>query len=327
MARTAHHFFCDLAEAARRLRSGEPVAIPTETVYGLAAPIDSPSAVETVFRLKERPFFDPLIVHVSRADELDVFCAGEVPSSVKILAARFWPGPLTLVVPRRADLNPMICAGLPTVGVRCPAHPFARRLIRSVGVPLAAPSANKFTRTSPTSAEHVRAAWPESELFVLDGGRSSVGIESTVLRATDDGLTAYIEILRPGIIGEREIVAALSACFKSVSITAVDNNLAPGQTPEHYRPGVPLVIAASRTPLAPGALSEIAVRLGIPTGVPEELVLNSEAVLAARELYAGMHRLSALRPSFILVRKTPEQSGGAWEAIWDRLDRAASLTL
>jgi len=308
-------------EAARRLSSGEVVAIPTETVYGLAAAINQPAAIERVFLLKERPFFDPLIIHVSDKSQLETI-AKEIPATARRLADRFWPGPLTLVLPRKSEINPMICAGLDTVGVRCPAHPMTLEIIRKTGVPLAAPSANKFTKTSATTAAHVRGIWGPDELFVVDGGPCEIGIESTVVRVNDS--PARIEILRPGMIGEIELRAAAP----EAAIGYVATGASPGNTPEHYQPAIPLVlIPAESFPPDTSRLQEICSRLGVESPHYSVLDLGERPAIAARKLYSELHRLSESEAALLFYVRTPETLGGEWRAIQDRLKRAASLDL
>ena len=159
--------FSDISRARNALRGGDVVGMPTETVYGLAAPISNEAGIRRIFEVKDRPFFDPLIVHIASFAQLDLVVQ-DFPPLAQLLTQAFWPGPLTIVLPRSEAVNPLICSGLPTVGVRMPRHLLALRLIRSVGEPLAAPSANKFGRTSPTSAAHVRAEFPGASLGHAD---------------------------------------------------------------------------------------------------------------------------------------------------------------
>ncbi len=313
----------DISEGVRLLRAGMPVAIPTETVYGLAARIDDGAAIERLFRLKNRPFFDPLIVHITGIDDVSLV-AREFPEAARRLAAELWPGPLTIVLPRRDDLNPMICAGLDSVAVRAPAHPAARRIIRRLGVPLAAPSANKFSKTSPTSAAHVRSNFSDDEVFVVDAGPCPVGIESTVVEVSQSSGGVLVEILRPGMIGEEEIKRALPGASVGMRASAAS----PGNTAEHYRPAIPLVICdESHWPLSAADSARIISALGIRGGRHDELVLDSNAALAARQLYSELHRLGAGSADFLAVVRRNKMCGSHWEAVWDRLRRAASLAL
>ncbi|NDF16271.1 threonylcarbamoyl-AMP synthase, partial [bacterium] len=189
----------ELERAKARLEGGGVVALPTETVYGLAASIRSEEGIKKIFAIKERPFFDPLIVHISDLEQKKQVIS-EWPPLADFLAKRFWPGPLTLVLPKHPSLNPLITSGLDTVGVRMPAHPIARQLIEKCGFPLAAPSANKFGKTSPTKAEHVRKGFEKEDLLILDGGQSEVGLESTVVALAREGDKDVVTILRPGAV-------------------------------------------------------------------------------------------------------------------------------
>jgi L-threonylcarbamoyladenylate synthase len=245
-----------------------------------------------------------------------------------MLAEEFWPGPLTLVLPRKANLNPMICAGLPTVGVRLPRHPLARRLIRRMGVPLAAPSANRFGKTSPTSAAHVRGEWPEDQVFVLEGDTADIGIESTVVRVVETADGHTVEILRPGFIGRSQILSAAQRRGVRLAVRRVENILAPGQTPQHYQPRLPLlIVAAQRLPLRAEDLLALQERWGLTGTRHEILPLNENPALAARELYAQLHELSSQDTDFLLVAWKEEYSSDLWEAVWDRLNRASSFSI
>ncbi|MFN8391467.1 MAG: L-threonylcarbamoyladenylate synthase [Bdellovibrionota bacterium] len=313
-----------LTHAAALLQSGHPVAMPTETVYGLAAPIDNPQAIEKIFTLKERPFFDPLIVHVSRIEDVRLV-AKDLCGAARALGNAFWPGPLTLVLPRRDDLNPMICAGLDTVGVRIPNHPLARRLIRKAG-PLAAPSANKFGKTSPTTVQHVRAEWSEADLFALEGAQSTIGIESTVIRVNESHENVRVEILRPGFIGESEVLKALDGYSKPVEVVRLESNLSPGHTPEHYQPKIPLVFVSEGSfPLSAEQVKKVRDHFRLSGVKYAEVLLNANPAVAARELYSQLHDLATGGTDFLVVVSKPHQRGDLWDAIWDRLDRAASL--
>src|SRR5271169_4782244 len=183
-----------ISDAAAKIRSGELVVFPTETVYGLGANALDPSAVRKIYVLKGRPATSPLIVHVSSIDQAREFAAAW-PEDAERLAREFWPGPLTLVLPKKPTIPEEVTAGLPTVGLRMPRHPIALALLREAAVPIAAPSANRFTQLSPTTAQHVREAFGKDTPFLLDGGPCEVGLESTVIAVTKDGL----EVLRPGM--------------------------------------------------------------------------------------------------------------------------------
>jgi L-threonylcarbamoyladenylate synthase len=321
----------ELLKARDRLLSGDVVAIPTETVYGLAASIDSDAGLRKVFALKERPFFDPLIVHVSSLKEA-ASVVKEWPPLADFVARMFWPGPLTLVLPKADRINPLITSGLDTVAVRYPAHPLAQELIRLTGTPLAAPSANKFGRTSPSSAEHVRTEFTGHTLQVIDGGECEVGIESTVVAfgKGPDG-EDELQILRPGGITEEMLKEKLQKWFGATSVRRMASEASPGHLKHHYMPKIPLVIVSEDEPS--GLFRETKKRIQEELGLaqirtPMELNLNEEAPQAARELYGEMRRQAESGADLLYVRRRKTQlDQGLWQAIWDRLTRAASLDL
>ncbi len=315
-----------LAACAAQLAAGRTVAIPTETVYGLAARIDRPAAIQSVFTLKERPSFDPLIIHIADQTQLKELVA-EWPPLADALAKAFWPGPLTLVLPKHPSLNPAITSGLETVGVRMPDHPLTLELIRTTG-PLAAPSANKFGHTSPTRAEHVRHEFAREiangDILVLDGGPSEVGVESTVLRVTSDRL----EILRPGGVTADQIRASLAAEGLDVSVEtpARNDRRSPGHLEHHYMPQKPLVWSLEELTQTPLDTTAIARRLGLPTAAKATVIaLNEDPRLAARELYHQFREADFSTAEFIVVRLPRSRTDGLWSAITDRLKRAAQL--
>lgn len=315
-----------LAEARRILKGGGVVGMPTETVYGLAARIGDPQAVKSIFTLKTRPFFDPLIVHIARHAQLAQLAA-EVSDAADHLAKHFWPGPLTLVLPRRASINPMISAGLPTVGIRMPSHPLARRLISQVGEPLAAPSANRFGKTSPTTAAHVRREFND-EVFVLDGGSAHVGLESTVLAVEESHGAVKLHILRPGIVTAEQVREIFSDWHQPVTVSTGIDRRSPGHTNQHYVPDIPLILYHSD---AVAALEQAVEQLKANGRIKEdrraELRLNPDPLLAARELYASLRTLGESGAELIVCEVQQWQHGGAWEAIWDRLMRAAEVKI
>lgn len=235
-----------LQAAAARLRAGELVAFPTETVYGLGASIACETALDRVFLVKGRPHTDPLIVHVTGWADLEplVCMSHSVRKIARVLVDAFWPGPLTLVLPASPGVSMRVRAGGMTVGVRCPQHPIARRLLELAGVPVAAPSANRFAHVSPTSADHVLNDLGATGVWVVDGGRSSVGIESTVVSVTDTAVT----VLRFGAVTAealRECLRRRSLFIDVMESTGAVNNkvrLAPGQFPKHYSPDRPAAV-------------------------------------------------------------------------------------
>jgi len=322
----------DLQSAQRAFSQGKLVAIPTETVYGLAAPIFNEKLIHRIFEVKERPFFDPLIVHIGRFKEIDEL-AENFNSLEWALAKRFWPGPLTLITRKKKIVSDLITSGLEKLGIRMPAHPLARRLIRTIGAPLAAPSANKFGRTSPTTAEHVRSEFSETDVYLLDGGPSEIGIESTVCEARLENSKAVIKILRPGKITEQDFkdFFEMNLSFSSFEIIHSASAAAPGQLENHYQAKIPLVITAdhptqtqiefiqTRLKLTPATISTNAHFA--------ELRLSDQASIAARQLYSSMRELSESGNNWMYVRRSIQRSDELWASIWNRLQRASSLEI
>ena len=300
----------DIARAARLIRDGRLVAFPTETVYGLGADATSPEAVAGIFAAKGRPRFNPLIAHVASLEA--AVAEGELPAAALRLAARFWPGPLTLVVPRRRDgsVCDLACAGLAGVGLRVPSHPLALALLRAVGRPVAAPSANLSGRLSPTTAGDVVADLGDTVDLVIDGGRCPVGVESTIV-----GFVGEVPVLlRPGGLGREEVEAVLGRSLAP----AGPGIAAPGMLASHYAPNAPLRLEAAR--LEAGELG-----LGFGAALPGatlDLSPSGDLGEAAANLYAFLRRLDARAPACIAVASIPARGLGA--AIGDRLRRAAA---
>lgn len=331
-----------LAKAKTILDEGGVIGLPTETVYGLAARIDIPSAVEKIFTTKERPFFDPLIVHVASIEQAKKVTAYWGPAS-QALAEAFWPGPLTMILPRDPSVNLMITAGLDSVGIRMPNHPLALELLRQVGVPLAAPSANKFGRTSPTSASHVRVEFKNENVFVVDGGDSQIGIESTVLLVRHLPDKVMLSILRRGHILKSDLEKVLSEKgFTYEFVEQVDKRESPGHMKHHYMPPVPLIVCTDKNRTPQSVLQEVNEKIG---QLPDEiesikiikpqggihsfqiLKLSEDPLLATREFYGKLREVAAQGPDCILFYREPHQGGERWESLFDRLNKAASLIL
>ena len=317
-----------LNKARDRLLKGDVVGIPTETVYGLAASIESEAGLRKIFSLKSRPFFYPLIVHVASLKQAQSLVR-EWPPLADFLARIFWPGPLTLVLPRAEAVNELITSGLETVALRMPAHPVALDLIKITGVPLAAPSANRFGRTSPSRAEHVKSEFQGADLLVIDGGECDVGVESTVIsveeRADGSGL---VQILRPGGVTEEMLTKKLEMWSKPVSVAKTASEASPGHLKHHYMPDIPLVIVRldEQAGLSKATKLEVERVSGKKIARAVELVLDEDPTQAARELYAELRRLAKTGADAIYVHE-PESTDGLWAAIWDRLSRAASVDL
>ena len=298
-----------IAAAAQVLRGGGLVAVPTETVYGLAARADSAAAVAAIYRAKGRPDFNPLIVHVLDVAEAERLA--EFDARARLLEEHFWPGPLTLVLPRRGDagLAEAVTAGLPTVALRSPAHPAMREVLSATGLPLAAPSANRSGGVSPTEAAHVAASLGGKVDLILDGGQCAQGIESTIVALRREGW----EILRPGPIEAAQISEVLGSQSPPMALAGIE---APGQLASHYAPGKPVRLNA---PIA--AVDEFHIGFAAVTG-HLNLSPSGDLVEAAARLYAALHQAAAAPCPRIAVAPIPEEGIGA--AINDRLRRAAA---
>ncbi len=294
--------------AAAELRAGGLVAFPTETVYGLGANALDAAAVERIFERKKRPKTSPLIVHVASLEAARAL-AREWPATAEALARRYWPGPLTLIVQKCAAIPDIVTAGLPTVGLRMPAHPAALELLRAAGVPVAAPSANAFTELSPTMAEHVRLG---DDLPVLDGGACAVGIESTVL-----SLAGYPRLLRPGAISLAELEARIGPIESGGTAVPEGAHESPGQHLRHYRPRTRLFFADGEFPAGRGAwLYRREVRPGA-----EPVRMPDDPAGYAAGIYAILHDLDGRGLDWIAVEPLPESA--EWAGVADRLTRAA----
>ncbi|HEY0868313.1 MAG TPA: L-threonylcarbamoyladenylate synthase [Fimbriimonas sp.] len=296
----------NIAQAARFLREGVLIGMPTETVYGIAAQADDPEAVQHVFRLKGRPADNPLIVHIAGLSQLREV-ARVVTDAAKRLTERFWPGPLTVVLPKNPRIPHIVTAERDTVAVRVPAHPVALKLLRAAG-PLSAPSANRFMSLSPTRAEDIDPELGDRLGMILDGGPCTVGVESTVVDCTGP----FPRILRPGGIDRARIEAALGA---PLAAPPAGPRLSPGMYHRHYSPRTPLQIVDR---LLPG-------QAGITFEAPldsSQVRLEQEPRRYATALYAALHRLDADGHSRIYVQAPPQTP--EWEAVWDRLLKASS---
>jgi L-threonylcarbamoyladenylate synthase len=308
-----------LREAASVLRRGGLVAFPTETVYGLGADAFNPIAVARVFEAKARPFFDPLIVHLASEGDLARVSPSEDPR-VRALGARFWPGPLTLVLPRRPEVPDLVTAGLETVAVRVPAHPAALALIAASGTAIAAPSANPFGYVSPTTARHVAELLGGAVDLVLEGGPCSVGVESTILSLVGE----VPLILRPGGLAREALEEALGLSLEVAAPTK--RPLAPGQLSRHYATRTPLRLlpgpAGARPPEA-GRVGLLAWSAPSPGyAAVEVLSPDGSKEEAAAGLFAALRRLDAAGLDLILAE--PCNEAGIGHAIMDRLRRAAA---
>ncbi len=311
-----------LNEAAEDLRNGRLVVIPTETVYGLGANALDATAVAKIFELKQRPHFDPLIVHISDQADLKTLVR-HVPEKIQQLMDQFWPGPLSVVLEKLPIVPDLVTSGLDSVAIRCPGHQTARSLIRLAGCPIAAPSANRFGAISPTTADHVREQFGHQSPKILDAGACEIGVESTVVGYHQD----EVVMLRPGGI-TRESMETL---IGEVRIAGTDNESpsSPGQLTKHYAPRTPLKLVEHGRPIASDT------KVGLLTLSPEseaEDLRGFQAVeylsrdgcyrQAAANLFAAMRRLDALGLDQIVARPVGNQGLGL--AINDRLSRAAA---
>ena len=296
----------EIRKAAEIIRSGGLVVFPTETVYGLGANALDAAAVKTIYALKRRPATSPLIVHLAsvvQAREL----AAEWSEEAEQLAREYWPGPLTLVVPKKAAIPDEVTAGLPTVGLRMPRHPVALALLRAAGVPIAGPSANRFMQLSPTTAQHVREAFGDETPYLLDGGPCEVGLESTVVAVRKDGL----EVLRPGMAFVEDAMDSAEAD------TAAHRS--PGQHKKHYSPRTRVLLVKNGRLPEQGRGAYLWIEQAANAAQTIRMPARPEAYAA--QLYRQLHELDEDRLDWIAVELPPETR--QWAAIRDRLTRAA----
>jgi L-threonylcarbamoyladenylate synthase len=311
----------DIAAAVEALRSGEVVGLPTETVYGLAGDASNPAAIARIYAIKGRPSTHPVIVHLADATHLERW-AREVPATARALADAFWPGPLTLVLPRQPSVLPSVTGGQDTVALRVPGHPVALAVLRAFDGGLAAPSANRYGRVSPTTAAHVREDLGSDVSMVLDGGPSDVGLESTIVAC----LHGQVTLLRPGRITASEIEALVGP----LAAPAPSAPRVPGSVLSHYAPHTPVEVvpahavddtvtahtAAGRhvAVLAPRSASSHNVRMWIDA--------DASPHAYGQALYAHLRALDRAGADVIVVAAPPD--GAAWAAVRDRLTRAAA---
>lgn len=314
----------ELDVAVRALRDGELVAFPTETVYGLGANAQHAPALERIFELKGRPQTHPLIVHLDSARFLPRWVR-EIPPAAERLAQRFWPGPLTLVLPRAAKVLDLVTGGQDSIAVRVPAHPMAQQLLTAFGGGIAAPSANRYGHVSPTRAEHVREEFGDELGVILDGGECRVGLESTIVSCLD----GQPRLLRPGAV----TLAQLRELVGEVAVGAdPDAPRVPGSTPAHYAPDTPLSLVPvgdidSQAAAHSAGGQRIAVlALRPPLGTHKYVTwinAGSRPDAYAHDLYANLRTLDRAGCARILVQEVPNEEH--WDAIRDRLVRAAAV--
>ena len=323
-------FQAAVKRAAERLRAGEVVALPTETVYGLAVNARDEKAVAKIFQIKGRPANNPIIVHVVDL-EMAKRCVADWPADADRLAKAYWPGPLTLVLPRAKGIPGNVTAGGATVGVRWPGHPLIQAVIRECGFPLAAPSANLSGRISPTNAGHVRKELGDQISLIIDGGQSQVGIESTVLDLTESPPA----ILRPGMIHAESLAAVVSRVRNPKAEAPIGTLLrSPGLLKKHYAPKAGLLVlnwndeadlkAQLTARQVPPALCHVIAHTRILSDVDlgNVCVIPHDAEAFARAIYGELHRCDEAGAKWIVVEAPPDLP--EWSAVADRLQRAAA---
>lgn len=311
----------DISKAVAILKKESLVAIPTETVYGLAGNIYSENAIKSIFETKQRPLFNPLIVHIPSADYLENIVS-YIPKKAKLLADKFWPGPLTLVLPKKDNIPDVITAGKTTVAVRVPNHPVTLELLKQLDFPLAAPSANPFNRISPTTAQHVENYFKNKIEMVLDGGACKNGIESTIIGFEDDTPIVY----RLGSISIEDIEAVVGEI--SIKNKKENSPEAPGMLNKHYAPSTPTVLS---TNVSEELKKHPNKRIGILSfktsfenhAVQHQIIVSAKGDLAeaTSKLYDALHELDNLDLDIIIAEIFPDF--GLGKSINDRLQRAA----
>jgi L-threonylcarbamoyladenylate synthase len=311
----------DISTTATLLKQGKLVAIPTETVYGLAGNALDVNAVTKIFVAKNRPRFDPLIVHIHSAEAVKEY-AEKIPAKALELMKRFWPGPLTVLLPKKNIVPDLVTAGLDRVGLRCPDHSMTLELLKSIPFPLAAPSANPFGYVSPTSPQHVNDQLGEEIEYILDGGECTVGIESTIVGFEDDAPIIY----RLGGLRVEDIELVTGSV--NVNTTSVSNPQAPGQLQSHYAPRKKVLIGDIQQLASENISKSIGVlsfrKLNLPSAIKKEIVLSPSGNLneAAQRLFSALRELDKNDIDVILTEFVPDT--GLGRAINDRLRRAAT---
>jgi L-threonylcarbamoyladenylate synthase len=315
----------ELATAVQALRDGELVAFPTETVYGLGAHAGYPAALRRVFELKGRPTTHPLIVHIDSLRYLSRW-AREVPEAAQRLAERFWPGPLTLVLPRAENVHRLVTGGQDTVAVRVPAHPMAQQLLTAFGGGIAAPSANRYGRVSPTRADHVREEFGADVRVVLDGGDCKLGLESTIVACLD----GKVQLLRPGAVTLSQLERVVGEVVTEITTQAPR---VPGSGGAHYAPATPLsVVPGAELEELVASLTDAGQRIGVLAQHPPMGTYRLTTWINggqrpenyAHDLYAHLRTLDKAGCARILVQEVPADE--RWDAAYDRLHRAAAAS-
>lgn len=304
----------DTEQAKHLLLEGDVVAIPTETVYGLGGWIYSDAGLRKIFSTKERPFFDPLIVHVHSIEKAKTLTS-EWTQIHDVLAKNCWPGPLTLIAKKNEKVNSLITAGLDSVGLRCPRHEKTLELLSKMEGGIAAPSANKFGKTSPTASKHVFDEFGET-VAILEGGQSEIGIESTVAGVKEN----RVEIFRPGFYTAKMLSEILRANKIEADVVYAESPVAPGQLKHHYMPKIPLVIVPENF-VWPG--KDIGIKFKNPIVWKQPL----SPMIASRELYQKMREFDEQGYDIIFAERSPYHFTEEWLGIWNRLEKAKTLVL
>lgn len=300
------------------------MALPTETVYGLGGWIHSEEGLKNIFAVKERPFFDPLIVHIDGTESAKKLTS-EWTEAHEALAKTCWPGPLTLIAKKHDSINPLITSGLDSVGLRCPNHTLTLSLLSQIEGGIAAPSANKFGKTSPTTSLHVEEEF-EGKIAVLEGGPSEVGIESTVVGVRHSSLGYKVEIYRPGFYTAQMLEKILKENHIEASVSYAQSPVAPGQLKHHYMPKIPLVIVSENFDWS-YQQKEVEEKLQTRFTSPKHWCLPDDPRIASRELYEKMRAFDKEGHDLILVTKRENQNSEEWLGIWNRLEKAKTLSL
>lgn len=308
----------DIAKAKALLKQGKLVAIPTETVYGLAANALNADAVTNIFQVKKRPTFDPLIVHIPDLHAVSRY-ADSLPMKALALATNFWPGPLTLLFKKKAIVPDIVTSGLDTVGLRCPNHPLTLSLLQQLDFPLAAPSANPFGYVSPTRPEHVNEQLGDKIDYILDGGVCDIGIESTIIGFVDEKTTLF----RLGGLGIEDIERVVGTVH--LQLNASSNPLAPGQLKSHYAPGTKVIVGNIETLLREYGSECAVLSFEKDYKAEHQFILSptGDMAEAAKNLFLALRKLDKLPIDTILAEYAPDE--GLGKAINDRLKRAAAV--
>jgi L-threonylcarbamoyladenylate synthase len=314
----------NINQARELLLQGEVVAIPTETVYGLAGWIYSDKGLRKIFSTKERPFFDPLIVHIDSIEKAKKLTT-EWTIVHDVLASACWPGPLTLIAKKHESISSLITAGLDSVGLRCPRHEMTLKLLASIDGGLAAPSANKFGKTSPSQASHVFEEFGD-DVSILDGGACEVGIESTVVGIEKNQEQWKVLIYRPGHYTAQALQKILEDNNIVTTVEYAESPVAPGQLKHHYMPNIPLVIVGENFNWDQSR-SLVENKLSQTIKTPIMWDISPDPRIASRELYQDLRRFSQHGHDLILIKRLSTQNSDEWLGIWNRLNKAKTFEI